>query len=175
MQLSDDRINLSPLCELDFEFFVDILTCSKIMKHVSKTLTTEEAKAAFKIRSLPWDIKSDRWCTLPITKIATDEKIGWVSLRVVNHDTKTAEIGFIIKSGFQRKGITSSALKLVKEYVLNELNFNKLVAFCSVHNEASFVVLEKMGFSREGCFKQHILINNQYVDSYAYGLCKSAL
>lgn len=175
MQLSDKKINLSPLCESDFEFFVDILTCSKIMKHVSKTLTRDEAQAAFKIRSLPWDIKSGRWCTLPITKIDTDEKVGRVSLKVVNHDAKTAEIGFILKREFQRTGIISSALKLVKEYILTELNFNKLVAICSVHNKASFGLLEKLGFTQEGCFKQHTLINNQYVDCYAYGLCKSAL
>ncbi|NQY49452.1 MAG: GNAT family N-acetyltransferase [Colwellia sp.] len=175
MQLSDERIKLSPLGESDFEFFLEILTCSKIMKHVSKILTYEEAKKAFEIRSRPWNIKSDGWCTLPITDIACGEKSGWIALEILNHETKTAEVGFILKSGVQRRGITSSALKLLKYYAFNELQLNKLVAFCSVHNAASYCVLEKLGFIREGCFKEHILINNQYIDSYAYGLCKSAL
>ena len=116
MQLSDERIKLSPLGETDFEFFLEILTCSKIMKHVSKTLTYDEAKKAFEIRSRPWNIKSDGWCTLPITDIACDEKIGWIALKILNHETKTAEVGFILKSGVQRRGITSSALKLLKNY-----------------------------------------------------------
>ena len=64
MQLSDERIKLSPLGKSDFEFFLEILTCQKIMKHVSKTLTHDEAKAAFEIRSQPWNVKSDGWCTL---------------------------------------------------------------------------------------------------------------
>lgn len=175
MQFSDERIKLSPLRESDFEFFLDILTCSKIMKHVSKTLTYDEAKKVFEIRSQPWNIKSDGWCTLPITEIECGEQVGWIAFKILNHETKTAEVGFILKSGVQRKGIISSALRLLKEYTFNELNLNKLVAFCSVHNIASFSVLEKLGFVREGCFKEHILINNQYIDSYAYGLCKSAL
>lgn len=175
MQLSDERIKLSPLCELDFEFFLDILTCSQIMKHVSKPLSHDEAKAAFKIRSQPWNIKSDGWCTLPITEIENGNKIGWIALRVVNHEAKIAEVGFILKSSAQRRGIISSAFKLLKKHAFNEWNLNKLVAFCSVHNEASYNVLEKLGFVREGCFMQHILIDKQYVDSYAYGLCKSTL
>lgn len=175
MQLLDERIKLSPLCESDFDFFLDILTCSQIMKHVSKPLSYDEAKAAFNVRSQPWHIKSDGWCTLPITEIESSNKIGWIALRVVNHEAKIAEVGFILKSSAQRRGIISSALKLLREYAFNELNLNKLVAFCSVHNEASYSVLEKLDFIREDCFKQHILIDNQYVDSYAYGLCKSSL
>ena len=145
------------------------------MEHVSKTLTQDEAKAAFEIRSQPWNAKSDGWCTLPITEIECGEKVGWIALKILNHEAKIAEVGFILKTSVQRRGITSSALKLLKEYAFNDLKINKLVAFCSVHNTASYSVLEKLGFVREGCFMQHILINDQYVDSYAYGLCKSAL
>ena len=123
MQLSDERIKLSPLGESDFEIFLEILTWSKIknqkskiMKLVSKILTYEEEKKAFEIRSRPWNIKSDGWCTLPITDIACGEKSGWIALEILNHETKTAEVGFILKSGVQRRGITSSALKLLKNY-----------------------------------------------------------
>ncbi len=97
------------------------------------------------------------------------------SLKILNHEAKIAEVGFILKGNAHGRGIASGALKLLKEYALNELKLNKLVAFCSVHNTASYRLLEKLGFVREGCFMQHTLINNQYVDVYAYGLCKSAL
>jgi len=175
VQLLDERIKLSPLCELDFDFFLDILTCSQIMEHVSKPLNHDEAKAAFNIRSQPWNIKSDGWCTLPITEIECDNKIGWIAFRIINHDAKIAEVGFILKSSVQRRGIISRALTLIKQHAFNELGLNKLVAFCSVHNEASYNVLEKLDFVREGCFKEHFIIDNKYVDSYAYGLCKSAI
>ena len=145
------------------------------MEHVSKTLTQDAAKAAFEIRSQPWNVKNDGWCTLPITEIECGEKVGWIALKILNHEAKIAEVGFILKSNVQRRGITSSALKLLKEYAFNELKLNKSVAFFSVNNKASYKILEKLGFVREGCFMQHILINDQYVDSYAYGLCKSDL
>jgi RimJ/RimL family protein N-acetyltransferase len=175
VQLSDEIIRLSPLSGADFGLFLEILTCSEIMKHVSKILTLDETKAAFEIRSQPWEAKGYGWCTLPITEIKCDEKVGWIALRILNHEAKIAEVGFILKSSVQRRGITSCALKLLRSYAFNELKLNKLVEFCSIQNTASYKTLEKLGFVREGCFKQHLLINNQYVDSYAYGFCKSAV
>ena len=56
-----------------------------------------------------------------------------------------------------------------------DINVNKLVATCAVNNAGSFKLMEKPGSIREGCLKQNVLINNQYVDDYIYGLCKLAL
>lgn len=174
MQLSDENIKLSPLNKQDFEFYLEITTCSDIMEHISETFTQTQAMEAFETRVKPWSIESDGWCTLPITEIQSDTKIGWVSFRVVDHTAKTVEVGFILKENAQRKGIVSRALTLVKAYLFDELNQNKLVAFCSVGNVASYSVLEKNGFIREGCFIEHFFIKNRHVDSYAYGLCKSS-
>jgi RimJ/RimL family protein N-acetyltransferase len=175
VQLSDERIKLFPLGESDLQFCLEILTCSELMAHVSTPLTNEEAKSVFDIRSQPWDKNSDKWLALVITDIELGKKAGWVSLRILDHDTKTAEIGFILKSSFHGKSIVSDALKILKEYAYNDLGLNKLVAICSVHNTPSYKVLEKAGFIREGCLMQNALISNQYVDTFAYGLCKSAL
>ena len=175
MQLSDERIKLLPLDESALPLFSEILTCSKLMEHVATPFSQDKAKAEFECRSQPWNIKSDGWLSLPITEIQSDKKVGFISLKILNHEAKIAEVGFILKGETQGRGIASGALKLIKEYALIELNLNKLVAFCSVHNTASFNLLEKLGFVREGCFMQHTLINDQYVDVYAYGLCKSAI
>jgi RimJ/RimL family protein N-acetyltransferase len=174
VQLSDESIKLFPLGESDFEFCLEMLTCPKLMKHVSSPLSKDEAKAVFDVRSQTWNIKSNEWLALVITDVEHGEKAGWVSLRILNHDTKTAEVGFILKSQFHGKGIVSSALKLLKTYAFKELNLNKLVAFCSVHNAPSYNLLEKQGFVREDCLHKNSLINHKYVDNYVYGLCKPA-
>jgi len=173
--LSDERIKLLPLDASGLQLFSEILTCSQLMEHVSTPFTPDKAKAEFECRFQPWNIKSDGWLSLPITEITTDRKVGFISLRILNHEAKIAEVGFILKGDTHGQGIASAALTLLKEYALNELKLNKLVAFCSIHNTASYHLLEKLGFVREGCFMQHTLINNQYVDVYAYGVCKSAL
>ncbi|AAZ26554.1 GNAT family N-acetyltransferase [Colwellia psychrerythraea] len=175
MQLADGRIKLLPFDKSDFELFLEISTCPNIMRHVSRPFTYEEAKSAFEVRSRPWSIESEEWLSLCITEIESGEKLGSIALKIVNHEAKIAEVGFIIRKSAQGRGIANSALKLLKEYSFSELTLNKLVAFCSVHNAGSYKLLEKQDFVREGCFKENTFMNNQYIDDYAYGLCKSAL
>ena len=175
MLLSNEKIKLLPFDDSDLDLFVEISTSSKMMEHVYSPFTIEEAKAAFDLKSQPWNIESDAWLSLSITDIDGDEKLGSIGLRIINHDAKIAEIGFMLKASAQGKGFASIALKLLKAYAYNQLQLNKLVAYCSVYNTGSYKLLEKQGFIREGCLKQNSLINNKYVDDYAYGLCKSAL
>jgi len=175
MQLADERIELLPFKDSDFELFLEIITCPQMMEHVYDPLTFDEAKFSFEGRLPPWKFESDNWCSFSITEIITGEKLGYISLRIVNHEAKVAEVGFMLKASAQRKGVGSKALKLIKQYAFDTLLLNKLVAFCSVDNSGSFKLLEKEDFFRESCLKQNTLINNQYRDDYAYGLCKPTL
>ena len=175
MQLVDESIELSPFKASDFELFLEIITCPQLMEHVYDPLTYDEAKSSFEQRLPPWHFESDNWRSFTIAESINGEKIGYISLRIVDHEAKIAEVGFMIKANAQGKGIGSKALKLIKQYAFETLILNKLVAFCSVDNVGSFSLLEKEDFSREGCLKQNTLINNQYRDDYAYGLYKPAL
>jgi RimJ/RimL family protein N-acetyltransferase len=97
VQLADERIQLSPFDKSDFELFLEISTCPNLMRHVSKPSTYGEAKSAFEVRSQPWSIESDGWLSLCITEIENGEKLGSIALKIVNHEAKVAEVGFIIK------------------------------------------------------------------------------
>ncbi len=78
MRLSDEIIKLLPLDKSGLQLFTEILTCSQLMEHVSTPFTQDKAKAEFECRAQPWNIKSDRWLSLPITEITSDEKVGFI-------------------------------------------------------------------------------------------------
>ena len=175
MHLTGQRIQLSPLDGSDLDLFIEISMSPEMMGHVYDPCTFEEANEAFVAKSQPWFMESDAWLSLGITEVATGEKLGNIGLKITNHEAKIAEVGFMIKPSAQGKGVASEALSLIKNYALSELNLNKLVATCSVGNTASFKLLEKHGFIREGCLKQNVIINGKYVDDYIYGFCKPTL
>ena len=172
MKIIGERIKLSPFDNSDKALFIEMSMCSQIMKHVVEPCSYDEAKAAFEAKSTPWHESSDNWLSLGITESSTGEKLGNIGIRIVNHQAKIAEVGFLLKAAAQGKGFAGEALNLVKGYAFSELNLNKLMAVCSVDNNGSYKLLEKIGFSREGCLKQNTVINNQLVDDYLYGLCK---
>ena len=171
MQLTATRIKLTAFDHSDKDLFIELSMSAQMMEHVYSPFTYEEAISAFEAKSQPWTIESDAWFSLGITKIVTGEKLGSIGIKIVNHEAKIAEVGFMMKPNAQGKGYASEALSLVKAYALEELRLNKLSAICSVHNAGSYKLLEKLGFEREGYLRQNTLINNKLVDDYVYGLC----
>jgi len=143
------------------------------MEHIHTPFSQEEAIEAFKVKAKPWTPDSAHWLTLGINELTRGEKLGNIGLKIIDHDAKIAEVGFILKPDAKGKGYASEALSLVKDYAFMELGLNKLVALCSVANAGSYRLLEKSGFTREGYLKQNTKINDKYVDDYSYGLCKS--
>lgn len=173
MQLESNRIKLSLFDESDLSLFIEMSTCPQLMKHIYKPFTVEEAKAAFYDKSKPWTFACDQWLCFGIADISTGEKLGNIGLKIVNSEQKVAEIGFMLKVVAQGKGIASEALKLLINYAFCDVTINKLVAYCSTDNIASYRLLEKVGFIREACLKNNTTINNMPVDDYAYGLYTS--
>jgi RimJ/RimL family protein N-acetyltransferase len=175
VNLAGHRIKLSLFDESDLELFVELSMSSVVMEHVYDPCSYEEANEAFIAKSQPWSIESDDWLSFSISDTITGEKLGSIGLKIINHEARIAEVGFMIKPSAQGKGFAGEALGIIKNYALSELNLNKVVATCSVNNTGSFKLLEKQGFIREGCLKQNMIINSEYVDDYIYGLCKSDL
>jgi len=170
MQLKSNKIKLSLLDESDLPLFIEMSTCPQLMKHIYKPYTVEEAREAFYEKSKPWNFECDQWLCFGIADINTREKLGNIGLKVINLEQKVAEIGFMLKVSAHGKGIASEALKLLINCAFCDVKINKLMAYCSTDNIASYRLLEKLGFSREAYLKNNTTINNIPVDDYAYGL-----
>lgn len=164
------RIKLSLFDNSDLALFIEMSTCPQMMKHVYKPFSVEEAELAFYEKLQPWSIENKNWLTFGITEVSSGEKLGNIGFKIINLTQKIAEVGFMIKSSAQGKGIASEALGLLIDYVFYEIKLKKLIAYCSTSNNASYVLLEKLGFIREAYLKENTLINNKLVDDYAYGL-----
>ncbi|WDE07395.1 GNAT family N-acetyltransferase [Thalassomonas viridans] len=175
MELTSDRISLTPFDQSDFALFVELSMSPVVMEHVYTPFTLEEATAAFEEKTKPWTINSHAWLCFGIKEKTSGEKLGNIGIKITDHKAKIAETGFMIKPGAQGKGFAGEALKLIKDYVFNALALNKLTATCAVANTGSYRLLEKTGFTREARLRQNTVINNRYVDDYVYGLCRHDL
>lgn len=172
MKLLSQRIKLLPLDETDLDLFIHLCMDANIMKHVYDVSTLEQAKSAFKIKTKPWHDKSDAWLTLSINLLENSEKLGNIGLKIIDHDNKIAEVGFMLKHSAQGQGFATEALSLITNYAFDLLNLKKLTAICSINNTASYKLLEKQGFKREQILEQNTVINGQAIDDYVYGLIK---
>ena len=97
---------------------------------------------------------------------------GWITLVVTNWTHGLAEIGYALSSPFQRQGIMPAALGILVEDIFTNTRLRRLEARCSVENVASFRVLEKVGFEREGRLRSYFILDGERVDNYLYALLR---
>ena len=98
---------------------------------------------------------------------------GSISLRFGNDvSCKNAEIGYWIAVPHWGKGIVTDAVSQLVRVGFETFRMHRIYAEVFSPNLASQRVLEKNGFVREGCFREAVYKNGQYMDMYVYGLLR---
>jgi RimJ/RimL family protein N-acetyltransferase len=86
----------------------------------------------------------------------------------------TWELGYILNPHYQQQGYGSEAAQALVEYGFTELGAHRIQAHCHPDNTASWKLLEKIGFRREGLLRKNVYFrkddagNPLWWDSFAY-------
>ena len=86
---------------------------------------------------------------------------------------KSGEIGYWIAQEFWRKGVASSALNKMSEYVFSHTDIVRLFASVFSGNAASMGLLLKCGFTQEAVLQKAIFKNGQFYDNHVFAKLRS--
>lgn len=89
--------------------------------------------------------------------------------------THRAEIGYWLAKPYWGQGLMTAAVRTFVCYAFAELEVVRLTAHVFTSNVASARVLEKNGFTLEGCLRKHFLKDGRLIDARFYGLLKEEL
>ena len=99
-----------------------------------------------------------------------DTFIGTLKIASINEHTGTADIGIMIgEKTFWGQGLGTKAVSLAAEYSFIELGLRKLTAGVMEINPSMSHCFEKIGFIKEGCFREQDLFEGNFVDHFHYG------
>jgi RimJ/RimL family protein N-acetyltransferase len=98
--------------------------------------------------------------------------IGAVGL-TLEGEHRRAELGYWIGRDYWNRGYATEAARRVLAYGFAELGLRRVVAHFMSRNPASGRVLEKLGMTREGRLRQHILKWGEWEDIELFGVLKS--
>ena len=99
--------------------------------------------------------------------------VGLIGLLAIDRKNRKAE--YYVSMGekdFKRRGIASTATKLILDYAFHDLNLNKVYLNVDAENEAACHLYEKTGFHCEGLFRQDLLHRGKLVDRKHFSLLK---
>lgn len=168
----DARIRLRPIEAADARRLFDIWSNSEVM-HFYDVAPLQSIDEAAKIVSgmlqLQADGKGIRWA---IVQTKTMHLIGTCGL-AVNHDFKSASIGFELDRCFWGRGLMREALNAAINHVYDQWNLNRIQATTDLDNHASAGLLRSIGFVEEGVMRQWGYWKNVFHDVRLFSLIRA--
>mgnify|MGYP000507102768 CR=1 FL=1 len=112
----------------------------------------------------------DSWFQLVIIENATQELIGDIGLHFIDKENFQCEIGCTIRKDDQGKGIATEVMRAIVNYLFNDLKKHRIVASIDPANINSIKLVERLGFRKEGHFKESLFIDGEWVDDIVYAI-----
>lgn len=173
--IETERLILRSTEENDLKQLWKILLDSEINKYylTCKIHDNWEDEKKWQYKKLERANNPETFCWT-ITLKETNEVIGQITVQESdNEDKSIRDIGWFISKQNQRKGYAYEAAYEVLNYMFNEVEIKKITTSVAIVNEASWKLMEKLGFKRlKTTHKNKYTFVDELVDSYEYELNK---
>jgi RimJ/RimL family protein N-acetyltransferase len=171
-ELQTNDLYLRPLGLADAKAMFAMLSDAQSMKYWSDPPITHVDEA---IKVLQEDVESDArgdsLCWAVMLK-SRDKMIGKSILFQFSPTNRRAEIGFILNREYWRQGLMQQTLEAVIDFAFKRLDLHRIEADVDVENTGSLAILEKLGFEREGLFRDRWCVYGEWQDSVMLGLIR---
>lgn len=165
-------LHLRPSNDTDAESMFSMLSDPESMKYWSdEPIADIEAAIEVLSKDLESDAQGNSMCWA-VTLKGHDTMIGKCILFQFNHQNRRAEIGYLLNRKYWRQGLMHQALEAIIDFSFNTLDLHRIEADVDKQNTASLGLLEKLGFKREGMFRDRWFVYNEWQDSVMLGLLK---
>jgi ribosomal-protein-alanine N-acetyltransferase len=100
----------------------------------------------------------------------TNTPVGVIGITNITLEHRRAELGYWLLPEHQQKGFTKEAAKAVLYFSFDKLGIHRVEADTETENLKSIRVLEKLGFQREGVFREYEINKGKFINLARYSL-----
>lgn len=163
------RLTLRPLKESDVAALFEIHSDPQVMRYWDSPIwKNDERGRAMVARDL--SLTTQDYLRLGIERADSGRLLGTCALWGINAQCRRAEIGYALAARAWGQGYMHEALSALLDYAFTDLNLNRLEVDTDARNERSARLLERLGFSKEGLFRERCIVDGEVSDSAMYGL-----
>jgi len=154
-------LTLRPFEESDVDFVHGLLNDERVRQYLSKT-RPQSGDAVRRFVETEDDLR--------LVARVDGERVGVVDLVHVDESFGTAELGYFFDPESWGNGYATAAARAVLGHGFDERRLHRVSAQVVDPNSGSRRVLEKLGFRREGIFRDQAFVAGERVDVHWYGL-----
>ena len=168
-QLQGRRLRLRGPRADDADALFALFSDAAVMRYWSRAPMTARSEAegliaeildAFERRAmLNWVVANNK-----------DLAIGTCTLFHFDPRHRHAEIGYSLRSGHWGKGLAREGVMLALDWAFRTLGLHRIEASIDPRNDASRVLLQRLGFTSEGVLRERYHVGGTVTDSEIFGL-----
>ncbi len=104
----------------------------------------------------------------------TGRAVGVFTLLEIRPAMRVVEVGHVVYSpALQRTPLATEAQYLLARYVFETLGYRRYEWKCNAFNEASYRAAQRLGFTYEGLFRQHMIVKGRSRDTAWFSMLDS--
>ncbi|MEH6532792.1 MAG: GNAT family N-acetyltransferase [Photobacterium frigidiphilum] len=165
MKIETKRLELVPISENDWSFFLRLHTEKKIISLCFDEPSIEVIKAKFESRLVTWDPSSDAWLCLVISDKLSGDTIGVTGFVIQDG---FAEVGYLLLPEFHGKQYGTESLSALLEWAVTTHKITNYKAVVTEGNLGSERVLVKCGFQLESIVPEAYEISGKLYADHVY-------
>jgi len=171
--LESDRLKIRQFQDSDLESFLGYRNDPNIAKYQGWEVPYPREKAVQFVAEMSAKEATvqGEWFQAAIEEMSSGQMVGDAAF-FLKKDDPQAYIGCTIARPYWRKGYGMEAAHRLLDYLFGELDLHRVIAISDVENVASFSVLERMGFRREGHFVENLMFKGNWASEYHYAMLK---
>ncbi len=100
--------------------------------------------------------------------IANGKHIGGAGIKMNQEFPYRCEVGYFIDREYWNKGIATKVVKLLEEYIAENMEVVRIEIAMAKDNIGSCQVAIKAGYKKEGLMRKYLKIGDRYHDSCLY-------
>jgi ribosomal-protein-serine acetyltransferase len=128
----------------------------------------DESRAWVEKRPAQWEQGSEY--DFGIIDSATGLYLGGCGLNRFQTDWKIANLGYWVRTSQTKKGIATTAARLLVRFAFDELKLNRVEIIIATGNAASLRVAEKVCAVKEGILRNGLTLNDRPNDAVLFSL-----
>lgn len=169
--IEGDRVRLELLREEDFEALYAIQSDPEVCRYLLYEARSREQVADVLARDAAHTrLEEVGDYVQPAIRSRDGDFIGTMYFELKSVDDRTAEIGWLIAPGFQRRGYASEAAALLLDLAFAELGLHRVIAELDPRNAGSVGVCERLGMRHEAHHLEHMWLKGEWTDTGSYAI-----
>lgn len=107
-----------------------------------------------------------------IVQKQTGRVIGTIGFMWIQPEYASAEVGYSLAKDCWNQGYMTEALEAVIKYGFDQIGLNRIEGQHDVRNQASGIVMEHVGMTKEGTLRQRIVNKREFIDVDLYAILR---